>query len=64
VARDALQSLIYFWQDFVNFLIRFFLYTLPVLITVAIPLFLIFLLGRWVFRKLRKPKAKPVEEAK
>ena len=57
VARDAIQSLIYFWQDFVDFMIRFGLYTLPVLITLLIPLFLLFLLVRWIVRKLRKPKA-------
>ncbi len=65
VARDALQSLIYFWQDFVNFLIRFFLYTLPVLVTIGIPLYLIFLLIRWIFRKTRKPRmAQVVAEGK
>ncbi|HEY5982553.1 MAG TPA: DUF4349 domain-containing protein [Anaerolineales bacterium] len=57
VARDAIQKLIYFWQDFVDFMIGFGLYTLPVLITIAIPLILIFLLLRWIFRKLRKPRA-------
>ncbi|HEX9115391.1 MAG TPA: DUF4349 domain-containing protein, partial [Anaerolineae bacterium] len=31
VARDAIQQLIYFWQAFVDFLIRFFLFILPVL---------------------------------
>jgi hypothetical protein len=62
VARDAIQQLIYFWQDFVDFLIRFFLYILPVLITVGIPLFVAFLLLRWLFRKLRKPKAVAVVE--
>lgn len=67
VARDAIQDLIYFWQDFVDFLIRFFLNTLPVLITIAIPLYLVFLGARWIFRKLRgnKKKAEPqVEEKK
>jgi hypothetical protein len=59
VARDAIQSLIYFWQDFVDFLIRFFLYTLPVLITIGIPLFLIILLVRWILSKTRKPAAAP-----
>jgi hypothetical protein len=57
VARDAIQSLIYFWQDFVDGLIRLGLYTLPVLITLFIPLFLLFLLARWIYRKLRRPKA-------
>jgi hypothetical protein len=63
VARDAIQSLIYFWQDFVDFMIHFLLFTLPVLITIAIPLILVFLLLRWIFRKLRKPKvaAEPPE---
>ena len=58
VARDAIQNLIYFWQGFVNFLIDFFLYLLPVLITIAIPLFILFLILRWLFRLIfkRKPK--------
>ena len=56
VARDAIQNLIYFWQDFVDFMIRFALYTLPVLVTIAIPLFLIYLMLRWIFRKLRRPR--------
>jgi Domain of unknown function (DUF4349) len=64
VARDALQSLIYFWQNFVSFLIRFFLYTVPVLITIGIPLYLIFLLVRLIFRKIRGPKAAQLAEAK
>jgi hypothetical protein len=57
VARDALQNLIYFWQDFVDFMIRFVLLILPVLITIAIPIYLFFLLIRWIFRKLRRPRA-------
>ena len=57
VVRDAIQNLIYFWQDFVDFMIRFLLFILPVLITIAIPIVLAVLLIRWVVRKLRKPKA-------
>lgn len=57
VARDALQNLIYFEQDFVDFFIRFGLLVLPALITIAIPLFLLFLLLRWLIRKLRRPQA-------
>ena len=69
VARDALQDLIDFFQDFVDFLIRFAIYTLPVWIIIAIPLYLVYIGGRALFRKLRgnKPKAaseKPVEEIK
>jgi hypothetical protein len=65
VARDAIQSLIYYLQDFVNFLIRFILLFLPVLITIFVPLFLIFLLLRWLWRKVRRPNAvEPVSPAK
>ncbi len=63
-ARDAIQNLIYFWQGFVNFLIQFFLLILPILITIGIPLFLIFLLVRWIYRLIfkRKPKAEAPKE--
>jgi len=66
VARDAIQNLIYFWQGFVDFMIRFSLYTLPVLITIVLPLALVFLLLRWIFRKLRRTKAAaaPIEAQK
>jgi hypothetical protein len=64
VARDAIQSLIYFWQDFVDFLIRFFLYILPVLITIGIPFFLIILFLRWIIRITRRPKPAQAEETK
>jgi hypothetical protein len=57
VARDAIQSLIYYLQDFVDFLIRFVLLFLPVLITILVPLFLVFLFLRWLWRKVRRPKA-------
>jgi hypothetical protein len=53
VARDALQKLIYFYQDFANFLINFVIFTLPALITIAIPLYLIFLGVRAIYRKVR-----------
>ncbi len=63
-ARDAIQNLVYFWQGFVNFLIDFFLFVLPVLITIAIPLFILFLLVRWIFRMIfkRKPKAEVIKQ--
>ena len=57
VARNALQSLIFFWQGFINFLISLVLYILPVLLTIGIPLYLAFLLLRWILRKTRKPRA-------
>ncbi|MFH1185862.1 MAG: DUF4349 domain-containing protein [Chloroflexota bacterium] len=57
VVRDAIQNLIYFWQGFVDFMIGFLFFILPVLITIAIPFALAFLLIRWIVRKLRKPRA-------
>jgi hypothetical protein len=56
-AKEAVQDLIYFFQNFVEFLIRFVLYNLPALILIGIPLFLVFLGGRAVFRRVKKSKA-------
>ncbi len=56
-ANDAVQSLIYFTQGFVQFLITFFLFNLPALILMAIPLYLLFLGGRKLYRKFGKAKA-------
>ncbi len=56
-ANEAIQNLIYFTQGFVRFLITFVLYTLPALILVAIPLYLLFLGGRKLYRKFGKSKA-------
>lgn len=67
VALEAVQDLLDFWKNFVDFLIRFVIYTLPVLVTIGIPLYLVFLGARWFFRKLRgnKKKVEPqVEEEK
>ncbi len=55
-AKEAIQDLIFFFQNFVNFLIRFILLTLPALILIAIPLYLIFLAGRGVYRRFRRSK--------
>ncbi|MCC7117087.1 MAG: DUF4349 domain-containing protein [Anaerolineales bacterium] len=63
VARDAIQNLIYFFQDFISFLIYFTLNTLPKLIVISIPLYLVFLGLRVVYRKLRRNKVKPAEPA-
>lgn len=56
-ARDAIQNLIYFWQDFVDFLIVFTLNFLPKLLTIA----LVFGLPIWLIvravRNARKRKA-------
>lgn len=56
-ANDAVQDLILFTQGFTRFLIRFVLTILPALILIAIPTFLVFLGGRALFRRFRKPKA-------
>ena len=64
VALEAVQDLINFLKGFINFLIRFVIYTLPVWIFVGIPLYLAFIGLRALFRKLRGPKVKkeqPVE---
>jgi hypothetical protein len=58
---EAVKDLIDFLQDFASFLIRFFIYNLPVLILVAIPLYLIFLGVRAVARRMRKPGAGKTE---
>lgn len=55
-AKEAVQDLIYFFQNFVEFLIRFVLYNLPALILIGIPLFLVFLGGRAIFRRFKKSK--------
>jgi len=58
VARDAIQDLINFLQGFANFLIRFGLYTLPTLIMIGIPLYLVFLGARAIFRRVRVSRPK------
>jgi hypothetical protein len=62
-AKDAIQDLILFFQNFVDFLIRFVLLTLPALILIAIPLLLVYLAGRAVYRRVRRSKVE-VEEVK
>ncbi len=61
VARDAVQNLIFFWQGFISFMITLVLYILPVLITIGIPLFLLFLLVRSLVRFFRKQRSKTVQ---
>lgn len=57
VARDAIQSLIRFWQGFVNFLINFFLLVLPILITIFGPIALIIWAIITLVKHNRKKKA-------
>ena len=56
-AREAIQDLILFVQNFAEFLIRFLLLTLPALVLIAIPLFLLYLAGRAIYRRVRRPRA-------
>lgn len=63
VALEAIQDLLNFWKGFVDFLIRFVIYTLPVWITIGIPLYLVFLGLRWVFRRMRGNKKKVEPQA-
>ena len=62
-AKDAIQDLIRFVQNFVDFLIRFVLLTLPALILIAIPLLLVYLAGRAAYRRVRRSRV-GVEEVK
>jgi hypothetical protein len=62
-AKEAIQDLIFFFQNFVDFLIRFVLLTLPSLILIAIPLYLVYLVGRAAYRRSRKSSV-TAEEAK
>jgi major membrane immunogen (membrane-anchored lipoprotein) len=58
VVRDSIQSLIYFFQDFVDFMIRFLLLILPALVLIAVPVYLVFLGVRAILRRFRRPKAR------
>ena len=61
VALEAVQDLIDFLKNFTDFVIRFVIYNLPVLIVIFIPLYLVFLGARAVFRKVRGKKVKKEE---
>lgn len=60
-AKQAVEDLIYFVQNFVDFLIRFAIYILPALFLIVLPLFLLFLIGRAIYRRARKSRVQ-VEE--
>ena len=53
-AKEAIQDLILFVQDFVDFLIRFVLLVLPALVLIAIPLLIVYLIGRAAYRRFRR----------
>ena len=60
-AKEAIQDLIFFVQNFVDFLIRFVLLTLPAMILIAIPLFLVYLVGRAAYRRFRRSRGEVVD---
>jgi len=55
-AKAAVEDLIRFLQNFAEFLIRFVIFTLPALILIAIPLYLVYLVGRGVYRRVRRSR--------
>jgi len=59
--KEAIEDLIRFVQNFVDFLIYFVLSILPALILIAIPVYLVYLAGRAVYRRINKSKG-DVEE--
>ncbi|MEO5887831.1 MAG: DUF4349 domain-containing protein [Anaerolineales bacterium] len=60
--KDAIQDLIFFVQNFAEFLIRFVILVLPSLILIGIPLYLVYLAGRAVYRRFNKSKVEVVDE--
>jgi hypothetical protein len=60
-AKEAIQDLILFFQNFVDFLIYFVLSILPSLILVAIPLYLVYLIGRAAYRRIRRSRSEGVD---
>ena len=56
VARDAIRMLIRTLQFFASILIVFFLYILPILLALAIPVAVLFLIARAIWRRVRKRK--------
>jgi len=58
VARDAIQDLVRFMQDFANFMIGFFLRDLWELLLIALPFYIVFLIGRAVYRRIRASRPK------
>jgi hypothetical protein len=60
-ASAAVQDLINYMQGFVQFMIRFIIFTLPVLITLALPFYLIFIALRALLRRSRAKKATKAE---
>ncbi len=63
-ASEAVQDLIDYMQGFVQFLLRFIIFILPVLITLALPFYLVFIGVRALVRRNRAKKAAKAQEEK
>jgi len=59
VARDAVQSLVDFFQGFASFLIWLVIFIIPVAAVIIILLALLWRMLRWFWRKLFPPKTPP-----
>jgi hypothetical protein len=55
-AKDAIRDLILFVQDFSEFLISFVLFIVPALLLIAIPVLLVYFIGRAVYRRTRRSR--------
>lgn len=62
-ASEAVQDLINYMQGFTQFLLRFIIFILPVLITLALPFYLVFLGVRAMVRRRRKKKVAKENQA-
>lgn len=60
VAKQAIEALVRAFQNIADQLIWIALYVLPLVVVIGLPLYLV---GRVVLRKVRKPKAPPVAQA-
>jgi hypothetical protein len=62
VARDALQALIDFFQNFISFLIWLIIFIIPVAAVVIVLMALMWRLLRWFWKKVFPKKTPPVEK--
>ncbi len=63
VAKEALESLVNALQSLANLVIWLVVFVLPILLLIAIPLLIIFLLIRWLRRRERPAPPPPTTEA-
>lgn len=61
-ARRSLQQLIYFVQDFLRLVIRFFLLYLPAIALSVLPLWLLWKIGWFIWKKVRQRIDRPEAE--